>query len=103
MVFVKGYWYAIYYVGPDQRRKSLGTDDEDKALILRDEFFKMLLAKGAKPYAKRTPQQKVLDKPNLYIYERPPYFFRVGGKVLCESWDEDVVRKARNKWLKNNK
>ena len=103
MVRVNKVWYAIYYVGVDQRRKSLGTTDEKEAKDLRDAFFRELLQKGANPYVKRTPQKKVLDKPDLYIYTRPPYQFKVKGKVIFESWDKEEVRKVRDKWLKKNK
>ena len=103
MVRVNKIWYAIYYVGVDQRRKSLGTTDEKEARDLRDAFFHELFQKGAIPYVRRTPQKKVLDKPDLYIYTRPPFLFKVSGKVLFESWDKEEVRKVRDNWLKKNK
>ena len=103
MVKIGKIWYALYYKGVDQRRKSLGTSDHKEATVLRDAFFQHLLQKGAIPYVKRTPQKKVLDKPDLYIYSQYPYFFKVKGKILFESWDKEEVRKVRDKWIKKNK
>jgi hypothetical protein len=99
MVNVKGVWFALYYKNGKVLRRSLRTGNRKDAIKFRDQFFSALLAGGATIYTGRKPQDKVLDKPNLYIYERPPYQFKVKGKVLCESWDRCEVEKARDNFF----
>jgi hypothetical protein len=102
MVLVKGVWFALYYKDGKVLRRSLRTDNRKDAIKFRDQFFSDLLADGSTIYTGRKAQQKVLDKPNLYIYERPPYQFKVKGKVLCESWDRSEVEKARDEYISEN-
>jgi hypothetical protein len=101
MVQVKGVWFALYYRDGKALRKTLKTTNKKEAIRARNLFFLELVADGATVYTGRTAQTKVLDKPNLYIYERPPYIFKVKGKVLLESWDPDEIRTARDEYLKN--
>ena len=101
MVQVKGLWFALYYRDGKLRRRSLRTSNKNDALLFRNYFFNDLVKDGATIYTGRKPQDKVLDKPNLYIYERAPYQFKVKGKVLCESWDRSEVERARDKFLGN--
>ena len=92
-------WLALYYKDGKPFRRTLRTSNEEDAIKFRDQFFSDLLAEGATIYTGRKPQAKVLDKPNLYIYVRAPFIFKVKGKVLCESWDRDEVEKARDKYF----
>ena len=101
MVRVKNVWFALYYRNGKTLRKTLKTTDKEEAIRARNSFFAELVSEGATTYTKRTAQDKVIDKPNLYIYERPPYIFKVGGKVLFEGWDRGEVEKARDAYLKN--
>ena len=99
MVKVIGVWFALYYKGGKPRRRTLRTSNRKDAVKFRDQFYSDLLADGATIYAGRKAGDKILDKPNLYIYERPPYQFKVKGKVLCESWDRADVERARDAYV----
>lgn len=100
MTFVKGVWYAIYYKDGKSCRKSLQTADKKIALRRRGQFLKELVRDGATVYAGRSAKDKLNGKPDLYIYSRPPYQFKIGGKVLCESWDRAEVEAARDAYVK---
>ena len=102
MVQVKDKWFALYYRDGKPFRRALRTNNKKDAVKFRDQFFSDLIADGATVYAGRTAQDKVLDKPSLYVYERAPYLFKVGGKVLCESWDRAEVEAARDAYLRQN-
>lgn len=99
MVFVKDVWFAIYYQDGKTLRKSLKTSSKKVAISLRNKFHQELLGLGATVYVGRKPVDKIVTKPDLYIYERPPYQFKVKGKVLCESWDRADVEKARDRYV----
>ena len=102
VVSVKGKWFALYRKAGKIRRRALRTKNEKDALKFRDQFYSDLLADGATVYSGRQAHDKVQDKPDLYVYERPPYEFKVGGKVLLASWDKDEVIAARDKWIAEN-
>ena len=102
MVLIGASWYARYFKNGKEFRKALGAADEKLAIRRRNKFFRELVQQGATIKPRRTPQEKLLDKPDLYIYSRPPYQFKVKGKVLLESWDEKEVREARDTWLLEN-
>lgn len=101
MAQVKGVWFALYYRGGKPRRRTLRTSNRKDAVKFRDQFYSDLLADGATVYTGRVPKDKIVSKPDLYIYERPPYQFKVKGKVLCESWDRADVEKARDAYVFN--
>lgn len=97
MTKVGNVWKALYFVDGKAARHSLKVSSEKEAIKARDAFFTSLLKEGATVYTGRSVKDKLKDKPNLYVYERPPYQFRIGAKVLFESWDKDEVVKARDK------
>ena len=99
MVHVNGVSYAIYYLNGKQRRVKLngGTKAE------RDAAFSKLVKAGATIKVGSTIKEKLSNKPDLYIYERIPYFFKFKKKVLFESWDKDEVRKFRDRYFKTHK
>ena len=99
ITFVKGVWYALYYKDGKSCRKSLKTDKQKKAIVARDHFFNALTLEGATIYSGRTSKDKIKTKASLYIYTRAPYIFKVGAKVLCESWDRAVVEAARDAYV----
>lgn len=103
MIFLKESWWAVYYEDGKQRRRNLGVREESLALVQRDKLFRQFKREGAVRYGKRTPQQKVLNKPGLYCYSRPPYQFKVKGVVLFESWAEAEVYAARDAYLETYK
>lgn len=102
MVQVRGVWFALYYKDGKVLRRSLRTGNFKDAVKFRDQFFSDLIADGSTIYTGRKAQQKVLDKPNLYVYARPPYQFKIKGKVLFESWNRSEVEKARDVYLYGN-
>jgi hypothetical protein len=99
MVLVRGIYYALFYKDGKSVRRSLKTSNNKEAVRARNHFYSSLVADGATVYLKRTAQDKIKNKPDLYIYARPPYLLKVNGKVLLESWDRAEVEKARDAFV----
>lgn len=100
MVQVRGVWFALYYKDGKTFRRSLRTGNKKDAIKFRDQFFSDLLADGSTIYTGRKAQQKILDKPDLYIYKRPAYSVVVKGKLLGFTDSKEEAITMRDTYLK---
>jgi hypothetical protein len=102
MVLIKGTWHAIFYRDKTQCRKNLKTGDREEATKLRNKLFKTLIKEGATVRGPRTVADKIIDKPDLYIYKRPAYSVVIKGKLVgfAETYEEALSLRTEKLKLK---
>jgi hypothetical protein len=101
IVKVKDVWFTSYYRNGKVCRHSLKTSDKKEAFKLRNKFFSFLLDEGASVYKGRNVNDKLQNKPELYIYKRKPFIFKIKNKVIGEFDTYEEALLARSSYLEN--
>ncbi len=99
LVMVRGVYYARYYKNNIELRRSLSTANEATAKTAQALFYKNLKKDGATVFTGRSTQDKLKDKPDLYIYTRKPILVQIKGKVIGEFMTKKEARVERDKYL----
>lgn len=93
-------YYAVYVTKGKRALANLQTTNFALAEQRRDLLFADWLEQGAKYREPKTPQQKVLDKPNRYIYYRDPWIVRVGKKMVGTTTTKKEAQALLDNFLK---
>lgn len=100
IVFVKGRWYAQYWRDGKVSRAVLIATTEEEAIKARNSFYAGLIIHQKATVKKgRTTQDKLSDKPDLYIYYRRPFYVAIKGLVIGEAKTKKEAREIRDKYL----
>lgn len=103
MVNVRGVWHMNYFKNGRPFRRTTGQSDKLKAMVERDRIRAGLVAGGATIQKARTVEEKILSKPDLYIYRQLPYRVQIGDKLVGQYATKREAETARDTYLKNNK
>jgi hypothetical protein len=100
LIYVKGVWFAAYRRNGKAARKSLKTDSPSVATLRRNKFYKSLADQGASIYRGKTVKDKLVNKPDLYIYTRKPFIVQIKGKIIAECDTIEEAYAARDEHFK---
>lgn len=94
-----GKWSALYYVDGKLRRVSLKTTERVYALKARNKFFAQLKKEGAVTKKPRSREDKLADNPDLYVYQRKPFFIKIDGVYVGDADTAKEARKMRDEYI----
>jgi|TARA_R110000823_G_scaffold58152_2_gene140242 hypothetical protein len=89
-----------FWVNGSERRRMLSSRTPRGAKQEAQDFFrKMLEEEGAtiRPRKKNVPTKL---KPGLYVYERDPFFVRIGNKQVGTGKTREAAEEVRDAFLK---